>query len=234
MISVKDDRGFNQGFKETYSTLVRLERRANWIVSYFDVTNGTVMEIGCGTGRLSFLISVKSNLEVLGVDICAPFIEQAKNAYQKENLQYDILDFTNIRKIEHLKFDYIVGNGILHHLYYTIDERLISIKNLLNPNGKLIFFEPNLFNPYCLFIFKLKIARKWAHLEPSEMAFSKKFIEEKLKKAGFQYIRVSYKDFLLPSIPKILIKPSIYIGNILEKTPLIQSLSQSLLIVAKS
>jgi len=76
-------------------------------------------------------------------------------------------------------------------------------------------------------------ARRWARLEPDEMAFSKSFISVKLSKAGFRKVDVEYKDFLLPGIAKTLIKPSIVAGNILEKVPLVKMVSQSIYIVAE-
>jgi hypothetical protein len=64
------------------------------------------------------------------------------------------------------------------------------------------------------------------------MAFSKKYIQQKLMAAKFEDIRIAYKDFLLPGVPGFMITPSIVIGNILEKTPL-KIISQSILISAK-
>ncbi len=191
-----------------------------------------VLEIGCGTGYVSFYIAQKTGMQVVGSDLCKPFIKGANKKYILPNLSYDTLDFNEAAKSIHNKFDYIIGNGILHHLYYNLDEALVTLKSLLNPGGKIIFMEPNIFNPYVAAIFKNKSLRQWAKLEPDEMAFSKKFIQEKLHAAGFTQVGITYKDFLLPGIPKALVKPSIVIGNILEKTPL-KYISQSILICAQ-
>ncbi|MBP6732728.1 MAG: hypothetical protein KA149_11755, partial [Chitinophagales bacterium] len=74
--------------------------------------------------------------------------------------------------------------------------------------------------------------REKTHLEPDEMAFSKPFAIEKLKKAGYQNIQVEYKDFLLPGVPDFLITPSIVIGDVLEKVPLVKNVAQSIFITA--
>jgi len=102
----------------------------------------------------------------------------------------------------------------------------------LNDNGKIIFMEPNIYNPYCALIFKIPALRTHAKLEPDEMAFSKTFISDKLKKHQYTTIQVTYRDFLLPGIPMWLVKPSIYIGNFLEKMPVLKMVSQSIFIVA--
>ena len=98
----------------------------------------------------------------------------------------------------------------------------------------MIFLEPNIYNPYCYLIFTYPYFRKKASLEPTEMAFSKKFIIKKLNTAGYKNIKVEYKDFLLPGIPKFLIKPSIIIGSVAEKVPLIKMVSQSIFISAEN
>ncbi|MEO6315839.1 MAG: class I SAM-dependent methyltransferase [Chitinophagaceae bacterium] len=232
MAAIKDDRGFNQIFEQSKGNLVRLKRRAAWMIGEMEVQEGKkILEIGCGTGYVAFTIARQTNMQVLGSDLCIPFIEEAKSQYKLPNLSFEVLDFNNAADSIHNKFDYLVGNGILHHLYYNLDEVLRTFSSILNPGGKIIFMEPNIYNPYVAAIFKNKYLRKKASLEPDEMAFSKPFITEKLKKAQFGSIKVSYKDFLLPGVPKWMIEPSIAIGSFLEKTPL-DIISQSILISA--
>jgi 2-polyprenyl-3-methyl-5-hydroxy-6-metoxy-1,4-benzoquinol methylase len=231
MTNIKDDRGFNQGFKLVKSTEVRMRRRADWMIAdMISDPNKRVLEIGCGTGEVSFWIAEKTGMQILATDLCVPFIDQAKENLMLPNLQFEVLDFNKPEQIKNRTFDYIIGNGILHHLYFHLDDALLTLKNLLKKNGKIIFMEPNIYNPYCAVIFNF--ARKWAHLEPDEMAFSKSFITEKLKVSGFTNIKVEYKDFLLPGIPEALVKPSIIIGNVAEKIPLLKCVSQSIYIVA--
>ena len=106
------------------------------------------------------------------------------------------------------------------------------MRNLLKENGKLIFLEPNLLNPYVYLIFSYQSLRKVAKLEPDEMAFSKRFITEKLNRLGYKDVKVEYRDFLLPGIPAFLIQPSIIIGDVVEKVPLANKMAQSLFITA--
>jgi len=230
--SVVDDRGYNQGFKETYALLKRMERRADWMIDEMNaLPNKKVLEIGCGTGYVSYYIANKTKMQVTGTDLCKPFIEHAKEKYILPNLFYDTLDFNKAAENVTEKFDYIIGNGILHHLYYHLDDALTAFKKILTEEGKIIFMEPNIYNPYVAAIFKNKTLRKWARLEPDEMAFSRSYISDKLQNAKYSNIQVTYKDFLLPGIPKWLVGPSIAIGNVVEKTPL-KFLSQSILIKA--
>lgn len=238
MGSVKDDRGYNQGFKPSKTMDVRMERRCDYMISQMKINEKkqNILEIGCGTGEISYFISQKTHANILGTDICSPFIENAKKEYSSSNLKFAVLDFINTKSINEVvgntKFDYVVGNGILHHLFNKLDESLTSINKLLINDGKLIFLEPNIFNPYCFLIFKFSFFRKLVKLEPDEMPFTKKYITKKLKASGYNNIKIEYRDFLIPGTPSSLIKPVITVGKIIEKIPLLNKLSQSIYITA--
>lgn len=213
-------------------------RRCGYILSRMESgTEKKILEIGCGTGELAYMMAEKTDSKILGVDICVPFIEQARKNYSLPNLEFQILDFNDKDSLKKLtgeyKFDYVVGNGILHHLYYNMDEALGNIHSLLKTGGKIVFLEPNFYNPYCLLIFKIKPFRKLARLEPGETTFTKTFITGKLKKASFTDIKVEYRDFLVPGTPEALIKPVILLGDMVEKLPVLNMLAQSIYISAR-
>ncbi len=238
MSSIQDDRGYNQGYRPSKSLEVRNQRRCSYILSGMDLNaESKVLEIGCGTGELSHMMAQNTDCKILGIDICIPFIEQARKNFSLPNLEFKTLDFNdadNLKKImEKYKFDYIVGNGILHHLYYNLDESLSNIHSLLNKDGKIIFLEPNFYNPYCLLIFNIKLFRRLARLEPGEKTFTRKAITRKLKKASFSDINAEYRDYLVPGIPDFLIKPVVLIGDIIEKIPVLNMTAQSIYISAR-
>jgi ubiquinone/menaquinone biosynthesis C-methylase UbiE len=233
MASIIDDRGYNQGFELVKSTEIRMRRRTDLLISEMEKPeHKSVMEIGCGTGEIAFWMAEKIPAKVLSTDLCVPFIEEAAKKYKLPNLRYEVLDFNKADEFKGETFDYIVGNGILHHLYYHLDECFINMRKLLKDNGKLIFMEPNIYNPYVHLIFSYAGLRKKANLEPDEMAFSRSFITKKLQGLGYKDVKVEYRDFLLPGIPDFLITPSIVIGDVLEKLPMVNRVTQSIFITA--
>jgi SAM-dependent methyltransferase len=233
MNNIKDDRGYNQVWADSKSTRIRAERRCDYMISLMDpVPTKSVMEIGCGSGKNAFLLAQKTGMRVLGTDLCEPFIKEARENFILPNLRFDLLDFNKASEFKGEQFDYIIGNGILHHLYFNLDEAFFNMRALLKKNGKIIFLEPNLYNPYVYLIFTIPFLRTKTNLEPDEMAFSKNFITKKLLKCGYKDIKVEYKDFLLPGIPEALITPSVKAGNVLEKIPLVKKVSQSIFISA--
>jgi 2-polyprenyl-3-methyl-5-hydroxy-6-metoxy-1,4-benzoquinol methylase len=238
MASIQDDRGYNQGFKPSKAMDIRMDRRCDYMIRQMDLSkkNTSILEIGCGTGEISYFLSQKTDTDVLGTDICLPFIKECKKRYSSPNLKYEVLDFTSAKSIKKVvgnkKFDYIVGNGIIHHMFYKLDKALVDINKLLATDGKMIFLEPNILNPYCFLIFKSSYFRKFAKLEPDEMAFSKQLIIKKLETARYKNIKIEHRDFLLPVTPSFLIKSAIAIGSVVEKIPLLNKLSQSIYISA--
>lgn len=238
MASIQDDRGFNQGFKPSLALTIRTSRRCEYILKKAQVIeSGRILEIGCGTGEISYLLAKQGNIEVLGTDICRPFVDQAKVNYKHPKLNYSVFDFNTTTENDFLrigKFDSIVGNGILHHLYHQLDTALQRLKELCKPGGRIVFLEPNLINPYCFLIFTYGPLRRLAKLEPDEMAFTRSFIIKKLENNGFRDICVEYKDFLLPNTPAPLIRPTIRLGEVLDKIPGLNRIAQSLFISAKA
>jgi 2-polyprenyl-3-methyl-5-hydroxy-6-metoxy-1,4-benzoquinol methylase len=239
MASIKDERGFNQSFKKTDASVIRLQRRFDYMINQMDAStlnNSTyVLEIGCAEGEgIDYLVK-KTGVKGLGIDLSQLFIDVAKQNYERADLTYEVADFNNpasfTGEMQYGKFDYVIGNGILHHLYYNLDQSLLNLHKLLKPNGKIIFIEPNIYNPYVALIFKIPYLRKKAFLEPDEMAFSASFIKQKLKDAHFSKSKIEIRDFLLPNVPTSLIKPVIALGNVLEKTPLTY-IAQSVFITA--
>lgn len=234
MSSIQDDRGFNQGFKPSKALSIRLERRSVRMISEMTISSETkILELGCGTGELSFFLAKKTGAQVIGTDLCSQFIDLARASYELPNLKFQKFKLAAASLNEKTeKYNYIVGNGILHHVVNDLDQILYNLRARLLPGGRLLFWEPNIFNPYVFFIFKIPELRKIAKLEPDEMAFGRAFIRKKLKAAGFSRCKIDYSDFLLPNTPEPLISSFITVGNVLEKIPGMDHLAQSLFISA--
>jgi SAM-dependent methyltransferase len=240
MSSIIDERGFNQGYQLSIAQNARLQRRARAIVSEMRLPverdrklDVHILELGCGTGELAFELAKIASARVTGADRSQKFIDYASANYRHPNLRFLVANFSDSSLgAADEKYDYIVGNGILHHLYYRLDKFLPTLAFWLRPRGRLIFWEPNLKNPYVFLIFKVAAFRRMARLEPEEMAFTPRFIQRKLTTAGFCQVRAVTRDFLLPNTPARLISPVVKIGNYLEKVPVVRGCAQSIFLTA--
>lgn len=236
MSSIVDERGFNQGFRLGLAQRTRLRRRAAAIAQEMGThpeRPARILELGCGTGELAAELTGLTNGEVTGVDISPSFISEASRRHPHARLSFRVADLSLTSEAnEKQNYDYIVGNGILHHLYDHLDEFLPKLKDWLVSGGKLIFWEPNLFNPYVLAIFTIPILRRLARLEPGEMAFTPQFIAGKLAHAGFCEIHAVPRDFLIPPTPTFLIDAVVSASDRLDHWWLVRFAAQSVFLTA--
>lgn len=241
MANVVDERGYNQIFRPSAAQVIRLQRRAQAIADEMSRpaapearSRTKILELGCGIGELAYHLATITGAQVTGIDLSSRFIDQARAIHKHERLNFIVGDLSQmIPSADFERHDYIVGNGILHHLYHELDSFLPALARWLNPGGRLIFWEPNLINPYVYLIFSFPALRRLAKLEPAEMAFTAGFITQKLRQAGFKKIEVTPRDFLLPNTPDFLIRPVIATGAFLEQIPGVRSVAQSIFLSAQ-
>jgi SAM-dependent methyltransferase len=240
MASIVDERGYNQMFRPSPTQRFRLQRRAKAIVRQMHLPDKPeershirILEIGCGMGDMAYELALLSGAQVTGVDLSPRFIEHARAEHRHPNLKFRVVDLTSTSPATDAdRYQYIVGNGILHHLYHHLDTFLPVLNRWLVPGGRLIFWEPNFWNPYIFLIFSVPVLRRLARLEPDEMAFTSRFITKKLAAAGFHPDSVTTRDFLIPNTPAFMVRPVVALGGWLERVPVLRRLAQSVFIVA--
>ncbi len=235
MASIVDERGFNQGFVWNSTQAVRIQRRAHAILHELPPGPRRVLEWGCGTGELAHFLAEAPSTTVTGADLSHGFIAEARRRFSSPQLEFVQADLSTPagRASAGLEWDAIVGNGILHHLYHHMGDALASMRSMLKPGGQLVFWEPNLFNPYVYAIFSFAPLRKLARLEPDEMAFTPRWIEGQLRAAGFTEVSARFRDFVIPNLPYRLVPLFSSAGDVVEKLPVVNRLAQSLFITAR-
>ena len=234
-IGLQDERGFNQIFAPVGSTPFRANRRYDWFIAEARrIGASRILELGCGTGEASAHVAAGIEAEVVAVDISEAFLERARATHVLPNLRFEKLDLLtgDIGRLG--RFDLVFGNGILHHLVLRLNDVLRALHALAAPGGGLAFIEPNFLNPYCAFIFGTGVGRRFAKLEPDEMAFTPGQLRRALSTAGWRDVAVATRDFLLPGLPTGLTQPILAIEPALEATALTRWLAQSHFISARA
>src|SRR3981081_4382410 len=157
---------------------------------------------------------------MVGGELLKPFWAEANARHRSTNLHFELFDLLSDTPPPFGKFDMVCGNGILHHLVVRLPMVLRALHALTNPGGGLAFIEPNFLNPYCAFIFGTQVGRRWARLEPDEMAFTPGGLRRALPAAGWQDVWVASRDFLVPGLPERLVGPIQAVEPALEATVL--------------
>ena len=181
--------------------------------------NQNILDLGCGNGRLIDAFDKKINY--FGIDQSEALIKLAKERYPNYSfITGDALALSKINLKEKnfpQKFDYIFSIAVLQHIpgKQKRIELIKSLKNNLNPKGKVVFSNWNMWEIpkykkliYKTFLLKLigknsldfgdvvfdwkdntgKItSRRYYH------AFTKKDLKKLFKKSGFKVEKI-YKD----------------------------------------
>lgn len=234
-ITLQDERGFNQIFAPIGSTPLRMRRRHDWFVTeIIQCRARRVLELGSGTGETAAYLAAHCDAEIVAVDLSKVFVTEARARHSAPNLRFERFDLLGGAPPPFGRFDMVLGNGILHHLVVRLPAVLRALHEITNPGGGLAFIEPNFLNPYCAFIFGTRLGRRWARLEPNEMAFTPSELRRALPAAGWQEEAVSTRDFLLPGLPEALVKPTLAVEPTLERWALTHWLAQSHFVTARA
>lgn len=232
-IKIQDERGFNQLFDDVGSSAFRADRRHNWFIEQAMRKNARrIVEIGCGAGAAAAAVAAGTGAEVIGIDISDVFLDAARQRYKAPNLRFEKMDLFTESPDKFGRFDFVFGNGILHHLVIRLEQTLKILREITTKNGGMAFIEPNFRNPYCAFIFGTKAGRRWALLEPDEMAFRAGELRSAISRSGWHNVQLQTRDFLVPGLPVQLIRPITAVEPLLEATLLTRWLAQSHFVTA--
>ncbi|HCG58148.1 MAG TPA: class I SAM-dependent methyltransferase [Clostridiales bacterium] len=104
-----------------------------------DVSGMSILDLGCGSGGLSKLLSDAGAKYVLGTDISKNMISEANKTAIKGKLEFKVMAMEEIDQI-HKKFDMVVSSLAFHYVK-DFEKLAKDISNLLKPNGLLVFSQ---------------------------------------------------------------------------------------------
>ena len=104
--------------------------------------NETILDIACGTGFGTHLLSTRSNGKIFGGDLSLEAITLCKNSWNNDNLSYEIMDGTKL-KFEDNTFDVVVSFETIEHTT-SFNEMIKEFKRILRPKGKIYLSTPNI------------------------------------------------------------------------------------------
>ena len=95
-----------------------------------------ILDIGCGNGWFSNLMSNIERVEVVGLDVNTIELEQATNSFPKENLSFVCANLFEITELNDQKFDVIVFNSCIQY-FENLNELFQITRDLLLENGEI-------------------------------------------------------------------------------------------------
>ncbi len=103
-----------------------------------------ILDLCCGAGGKSILLSELGAAEVVGIDIDEQFIDMANKHVKSKgfaNCRFEVGDARNLKYADDT-FDYVFSFDALEHVSPP-DEMVASAKRVLKPSGKLIMSFTN-------------------------------------------------------------------------------------------
>ena len=106
------------------------------------IKNGSVLDIGCGTGFLAIEIAKKSpQLKVYGIDLSSQMVKiSRRHAKGLENTEF-ILSNAAALPFEDRSIDFIVSTGSLHH-WKNPDKVFADCYRILKDGGQAWIYDP--------------------------------------------------------------------------------------------
>lgn len=95
-----------------------------------------ILDIGCGNGWFSHLMSTIASTEVTAIDVNTTELEQADKVFQKENLAFACADLSELTQLNGLRFDQIVFNSCFQY-FENAQQLLVTVQSLLAENGEI-------------------------------------------------------------------------------------------------
>ncbi len=185
-------------------------------IKSLDVKDGdTILEVGCGSGLLSFFLAKNPKVTVTAIDANQAALDFAKNQFQLPNLTYckGLLDEL---KFNESSFDKIVFLEVIEHITEKQGEEIFKkFYNLLKPNGKLVISTPNKTSLWPLIEWSLDFFKLVPNLadEQHEFLYSGSVLQKKGENAGFKCTNKKQINTIAPWLATINWKLALGIHN---------------------
>ncbi len=134
----------NKKFFEEYQNLRKSDFSANELIEIpqlfeliGDVTNLSILDLGCGTGKHDRKLVEKGARKVVGIDLSNNMINEAMKNTHSDKIEYKVMSMQDIDKLD-MKFDLVVSSLAIHYIE-DYDGLCKKVYNLLVDGGKFIF-----------------------------------------------------------------------------------------------
>ena len=161
------------------------------------------LEIGCGAGRFTIpLLQYFRTLEVADLSTRQLSLLEEELKQQKIDETRCVLHHADVEKLDEVlpqdHFDFVIGVFVLHHLVDPADtvERL---SKLVKPGGRLIFLEPNRWNP--LFTLQILLLPDFSFAQEKRLyQLGTHRLRRFLSEAGLDEVRSERTGFFPPQV----------------------------------
>ena len=126
-------------FENGMQSSIEFFKRFDGVVSF---ENKTVLDVGFGLGAACFHMALGGAKKVVGIETNQGCVSFAKTKLKDYPGLEKLLEFKLCQEMDEEKFDIVLSKDSFEH-YETPENYVLTLKNYLNPNGKLVVcFSP--------------------------------------------------------------------------------------------
>ncbi|MFO1518672.1 MAG: methyltransferase domain-containing protein [bacterium] len=189
------ERSQKRGMRPVFSRY--LNRQVEEVLKHCPVEPGQrLLEVGCGMGRYTLLLAERG-LAVEGLDLSPVLLKRLKSYNRgKFKIPLHCADIQNRLPDLENSFDVVMGFFMLHHVK-DLNACFSSLKRLLKPKGRMIFLEPNPYNPLYYLQILLTPEMTWEG-DKGIIQMRRTVLQKAMKKAGLKNFNLSRFGFFPP------------------------------------
>lgn len=186
---------------------------------------GTVLDVGCGTGRLAAAIAAEG-YDVFGADLSPGMVRKAR----ERGLAGSYSAVTTALPFTDDSFDLAITVATLHHLETTerVMHTVAEMGRVVKRGGVVVLWDHNPSNPYWPILMK-----RVPQDSGDERLVPLREILEACRAANLQPERVFRSGFTPDFLPAALAAPWKLVERVLEVTPLLNVLAAHNVVVAR-
>jgi SAM-dependent methyltransferase len=123
-----------------------VRRHVDELVRFAEIgPDDRVLEVGCGMGRYTLPLA-RRGVNVEGLDLAPALLERLRAYAEGLEIPLHCADIIEHPPELRGRFDAVVGFFTLHHLH-DLDLCYAAMAKLVRPGGRIVFLEPNAYNP---------------------------------------------------------------------------------------
>lgn len=162
----------------------RIMKYKEWFLENMK-TDWVVVDVGCNTGMMPEVMSVKASF-VYGIEINCKLIEEAKRKRQKDNIEFICADATTFDYAPLKAIDCVTLSNVLEHIEHRVDFLTKLIKQIKWKDKKRFLIRVPMVDREWITVFKKELGLEYRLDNTHYTEYTYEDLKKELEEAGIE------------------------------------------------